>query len=160
MAYILVILTVFLGEFLMKNYMEKHLELGERREILKGKIILRKYYNTGAFLNFLEKKKELVTILSGICLGMVFLLFAWVLPKKGNPLFKLGLALVLGGAASNLADRIHRGHVVDYFSINCKKLKSIIFNLADIAIFLGSALMFLSSFRSTIIKGSTKETAE
>lgn len=160
MVYIFIILSIVLFEYLMKNYMEKHLKLGERKDILKGKIILRKHYNTGAFLNFLEKQKKLVTILSSVCLGIVFLLFAFVLPKKGSKLFKLGLALTIGGAASNVADRIHRGYVVDYFSINCKKLKCVIFNLADFAIFIGTALIALSSVFSGKFNGSFDKPTE
>jgi len=160
MVYILMMLLIMIGEYKIKNYMEENLELGERREILKGKIILRKHYNTGAFLNLLEEKKKLVTIISSVCLGLVFLFFAFLLPKKGNKLLKLGLTLVLGGAASNVYDRIHRGYVVDYFSINCKKLKTIIFNLSDIAIFIGSALILISSALSSVFKGCTDKTAK
>ena len=50
------------------------------------------------------------------------------------------LTLVLAGGASNLYDRLKRGYVVDYFSIQWKKLKKVVFNLGDIFIFAGSAL--------------------
>lgn len=145
MLYILIVVAFVIVESRIKNYIEENVSAEEKREILKGKIIIRKYYNEGAFLNFLEKKKELVKTVSGILLGLLLLLFAIMLPKKGNKLFKLGLSLVLGGAISNVSDRFSRGKVVDYFSFNCKKLKSVIFNLADMAIFLGSLLMLLSS---------------
>jgi signal peptidase II len=149
MLYILVVAIVAIGEYYIKNYMEKNRQLGERREILKGIITIRKYYNQGAFLNFLEDKKEMVKTISCVFLGLILLLFTFMLPKKGNKLFKLGLSLALGGAISNVADRVFRGHVIDYFSINFKKLKNIIFNLADMAIIFGSLLMFLSSVFST-----------
>lgn len=149
MLYILVVAVVAIGEFYIKSYMEKNQQLGERKEILKGKVTIRKYYNQGAFLNFLENKKEIVKTISCVFLGLILLLFTIMLPKKGNKLFKLGLSLTLGGAISNVADRVFRGYVVDYFSINYKKLKNIIFNLADIAIMIGSLLMFLSSVFST-----------
>lgn len=160
MLYILVVLVVVVGEHFIKNYIEAHRELGERQEILNGKIIIRKHHNEGAFLNFMDEKKEMLKTISCILLGLVALLFIILLPKKRMKLFKLGLAFTLGGAISNVADRILRGYVVDYFSINCKKLKSIIFNLSDMAIFLGSGLMLLSSFFSTKGKSSTNKTAE
>lgn len=153
MLYILFVIAVVIAEHKIKNYMEANRELGVKKEILKGKIIIQKYHNEGAFLNFMENKKELVKTVSGIFLGLLFLLFAIMLPKKGNRLFKLGLALALGGAISNVSDRFRRGYVVDYFTINYKKLKTIIFNLADMAIFLGSALILLSSLISTVFKG-------
>lgn len=149
MFYILLVAVIAIGEFYIKSYMEKNQPLGERKEILKGKVTIQKYYNQGAFLNFLENKKEIVKTISCVFLGLILLLFTIMLPKKGNKLFKLGLSLTLGGAISNVADRVFRGYVVDYFSINYKKLKNIIFNLADIAIMIGSIFMFLSSVFST-----------
>lgn len=160
MIYILIVLVVVIGEYSIKNYIETHRELGERQEILKGNIIIRKHHNEGAFLNFMDEKKEMLKTISCVLLGLISLLFIILLPKKGKKVFKLGLAFALGGAISNVADRIQRGYVVDYFSFKCKKLKSIIFNLADMAIFLGSALMLLSTLFTTKNKGSANKTAE
>jgi len=160
MLYILIVIAFVITEHIIKNYIEENKQLGEQQEILKGKIIIRKHYNEGAFLNFLENKKEMLKTISCICLGLLLLLFAITLPKKGNKLFKLGLSLALGGAISNVIDRIHKGYVVDYFSINHKKLKSVIFNLADFAIMFGSTLIFLSSVFSTKSKRSSDKTAE
>ena len=53
-----------------------------------------------------------------------------------------GRSAILGGAISNLYDRLVKGYVVDYFSIEFKRLKKVIFNLGDIFVFLGS-LVFL-----------------
>ena len=160
MIYILIVLGIVLGEYLIKNYMEKNRELGERQEILKGNIIIRKHHNEGAFLNFMGEKKEMLKTISCILLGLISLLFIILLPAKGKKLLKLGLAFTLGGAISNVADRIKRGYVVDYFSFNCKKLKSIIFNLSDIAIFLGSGLILLYSLFSAIRERSANKSSE
>ena len=54
---------------------------------------------------------------------------------------KLAFTLVLAGGASNLFDRMTRGYVVDYFSIQWKALKKVVFNLGDIFIFAGSVLL-------------------
>lgn len=148
MLYILIVLTVVIGEHYIKNNIEKNRKLGDRQELLGGRIIIQKYHNEGAFLNFMEEKKEWVKTISFAFLGLLLLLFAFMLPKKGNKLFKIGLSLLLGGAISNVADRFRKGYVVDYFTINYKKLKTVIFNLADMAIFLGSLLITLSSLFS------------
>ena len=160
MIYILIVIVFVIAEYNIKNYIEENIQFGEKKDILKGRITIRKYYNKGAFLNFMENKKEMVRSISSIFLGLLLLLFTIMLPKKGNKLFKLGLTLVLGGAISNVADRYLRGYVVDYFSINVKKLKNVIFNLADIAIFIGSILMLLSTVISAKFNGSADESAE
>ncbi len=160
MLYIIIVLVIVIGEYKIKDYIEKHRELGEREEILGGNIILRKHHNEGAFLNFMGEKKELLKTISCVFLGLVSLLFLMLLPQKGKKLFKLGLAFALGGAISNVADRLCKGYVIDYFSFKCKKLKSIIFNLADMAIFFGSALMLLSTLFSAKGKSSTDKAME
>ena len=67
---------------------------------------------------------------------------AAILPQKGKTVQKFGIAVILGGAVSNLYDRMIRHYVVDYFSIQCGKLKKVVFNLGDIFVFLGSAILF------------------
>lgn len=163
MIYILIAITLAVVDLKIKDYIEKNKELGEEQKILKGKIIISKYYNKGIILNYFEDKKEMVKTISFFVLGLVLLLFTFMLPRKGNRLFKLGLSFVIGGAVSNVYDRMNRGYVVDYFSINCKKLKklsNIIFNLGDIFIFIGSILMLLSSFFPLKFKGCTNKTTE
>ena len=39
-----------------------------------------------------------------------------------------------------------RHYVVDYFSIQCGKLKKVVFNLGDIFVFLGSGILFGAEF--------------
>ena len=79
--------------------------------------------------------------LSVIC-GLAGYLAA-LLPQKGKKVQKLGIAMILGGALSNLYDRLVRRYVVDYFSIQWKKLKDVVFNLGDIFVFAGSLILLL-----------------
>ena len=160
MIYIIIVALIVFGEFKIKNYIEKNYECGEERKMLKGRITITKYYNNGAFLNFLENKKEIVKTVSCVGLGFLLLLFAFMLPKRGNKLYKLGLALLLGGAISNVSDRLTKGHVVDYFSINFKRLKNIVFNIGDFAIFIGAVLIFLSSALSTVFQSGSDKTTD
>ncbi len=163
MIFILIVIVIAFVEYLIKNYVEAKVQEGYKTDIFQGRITINKVYNKGAFLNFLDHKKEIVKIVSGILLGLLLLLFAIVLPKKGNKVFKLGLSLILGGSISNVSDRFLRGYVVDYFSINSKKfkkLKNVVFNLADMAIFLGALLILLPSVFSTIFKSGADKTTE
>jgi signal peptidase II len=50
-----------------------------------------------------------------------------------HPELAFPLALILGGALGNLADRIFRGQVVDYLDVHFWP----VFNLADIALTVG-----------------------
>ncbi len=143
MIYILIVALIFITEYKIKKYIEENKEMHKKEEILNGNIILERYHNKGAMLNFMEDKVELVKRITVTLLGILMLLFACLLPKKGNHILKFALSLILGGALSNVHDRLTRGYVVDYFSF--KFLKKIIFNISDICIFIGSALITLLS---------------
>ena len=66
-----------------------------------------------------------------------------LLARKGSAAQKIGFTMVLGGAVSNLYDRFKRGYVVDYFSFSVKGIQKVVFNLGDMAVFLGSALFLI-----------------
>jgi signal peptidase II len=55
----------------------------------------------------------------------------------------VGLALILGGALSNLFDRIRYGRVVDFLDVYYRSYHWPAFNLADSAIDVGAALLVL-----------------
>jgi len=53
----------------------------------------------------------------------------------------VGLALILGGALSNLFDRIRLGRVVDFFDVYFRSYHWPTFNLADSAIVVGAGFL-------------------
>ena len=58
-----------------------------------------------------------------------------------------GLALILGGALGNLADRIRLGEVVDFLHLSVAGFSWPIFNVADIGVTVGVGLLALHLFR-------------
>lgn len=143
MVFIIIVISIFFLEKRIKDYIEKNREMHKKEEILKGHIILNRYHNRGIFLNALENNLKLVKTLSLVLLGLLILAFTIILPKKNNNGIKLALSLIIGGASSNTYDRFKRGYVVDYFSF--KAIKRIIFNISDICIFVGAALLMITS---------------
>ena len=57
----------------------------------------------------------------------------------------VGLSLILGGASSNLLDRICRGQVVDFLDFYLRSYHWFTFNLADSAIVVGAGLLLLQA---------------
>jgi signal peptidase II len=55
----------------------------------------------------------------------------------------LGLALMFAGGVSNLLDRVARGSVVDFLNVGLGTFRTGIFNVADMAILLGVAVLAL-----------------
>jgi signal peptidase II len=57
------------------------------------------------------------------------------------------IALIIGGAAGNLIDRGVLGHVIDFLQIHYGQWSFAVFNVADVAISIGVALMMLDYLR-------------
>lgn len=126
-----------------KSYVEKHISKGEEKLILKEKVSVRKVYNEGMVFNLGDNHPGLIKALSGVVCGLlaVYSICVWT---KGECIWnKFGAAFALSGAISNTYDRFVRKHVVDYFAFHTKwkKLSRITFNLGDMFIFLGSAIL-------------------
>lgn len=142
MIYIIGAAAIFILDYFIKGNADKKRKIGEEQEVLGGKVILTKYHNKGAALNFLAKRPGILTLIHTGLWGFLAGIFAVLFGKKENPGLLAGLALMLGGGASNLFDRINRGHVIDYvsFGVKWKKFRNIVFNVSDFFIFLGAAL--------------------
>ena len=99
--------------------------------------------NAGAFLSLgSELPLWLRTVLFTAGTGLI-LAFAAVAVYRAHSsaLPQIGLALLLGGGISNLADRIRHGAVVDFLNVGIGSVRTGIFNLADMVILLGVALL-------------------
>lgn len=147
MIYTWIAALIFAVDIRIKKYIEETKEMHEQKPVLKGKAVIQRYHNKGAFLNLGEKKSVLMRALSVGLTAAVLILFVCTLTKKGNGLLKAGLALLLGGAFSNTYDRLTRKYVVDYFSFRSgiKALDRVVFNLADFAILIGALCVALGA---------------
>lgn len=146
MIYIVILLSVFLVDLMIKKYVEENIDENEQKVIAGGRITVRKFHNDGIALGKLADHKDEVRKGTFAVMGGSLVYFILLLFKKGRKLKKLGLALFLGGAACNWFDRFHQRTVTDYFSLNVKwkKLKNLVFNISDVCIVLGLLLAMLS----------------
>ena len=146
-AYLMIIPAVFETDIMLKKKSEeKKLPIEKEGN---GPIIWRNYHNTGAMLNF-GAGKSFVKVLSSVFTAAVTVYFIITLGHKGKNLLKAGLALVLGGAYSNMYDRMRKDYVVDYISFRCrwKRFSNIVFNIGDFAIMAGALLAVIATDRS------------
>ena len=143
MVYVLVAALICAVDLAVKEHIERKKEPITDKQILKGQITLTRLHNKGAFLNLMEKRQETIKLVSSSILAALVGALVVLLPKKEDGLLKTGLAITIGGAASNVYDRIKRNYVVDYFSF--RKLKNVVFNIGDLFIFLGTFLIAIHS---------------
>lgn len=149
-----VIAAIFAGDLYLKNKIEETMQPGGEREILGGKLLIRRYHNRGAALNLGEKKRPgtVVLISAVLCVVLTAAFVCSLLTGRGNALMRWGLTLLLGGAYSNTYDRLRRRYVVDYvsFGVKWKRLRRIVFNFSDFCIMIGAALMAIGSIGADI----------
>jgi signal peptidase II len=67
--------------------------------------------------------------------------------RDADTLLILSLGSILGGAVGNLIDRVRTGEVVDFLDFYWKSYHWPAFNVADIAIFLGSLGLLAAFYR-------------
>ena len=124
-----------------KSWAVEHLA-GGRRVHLFWTLELDLAFNSGLSFSQGEGFTGLITVVGVILVGGLL----WWSRGVTSPLMAVGLALLLGGACGNLADRLFRDHsgaVVDFIDLQWWP----VFNVADIAVFSGAGLLILSSFR-------------
>jgi len=153
--------TLTMTDLALKNRidMQKDEDFPKDLEGSKGMIKLYKNHNDGFSFGVLRGSKlvELVPLCltSGIAGA-----WAYIMGVRGRWGEKIAMTLVLAGGASNLIDRLTKGYVVDYISIQWKALKKVVFNLADLFIVAGCGLLVVVNGADVIkdlIRNRTKK---
>lgn len=149
MIWVSVAAAIFAADSIIKYWAEKKLSDKAVREVAKDKILLRKLHNKGMACNMGEDHPEVVKMGTLTLWGLCCAGFYRLLRHPGKNLEKAAGAFVIGGGASNLADRLFRGYVVDYFSFNVKweKLRRLVFNLSDIFVIMGALLSLAAGLK-------------
>ena len=108
--------------------------------------------NPGAFLSLGAKLSDdarfwiFTVMVAALLIGL--LVFAFRMSPNTPFLIILAIALVVGGGLSNLIDRLlNEGRVVDFMQLGIGPLRTGVFNVADVAIMGGLAVMLVVVFR-------------
>jgi signal peptidase II len=133
-----------------KYAVEKYTAVNSSRELIPGVLNLMHTSNPGvAFGLFAESHAPfLAPILILFSVAVIFLL-VWLLAtgRAGDWLGECGLALILGGAAGNVLDRLLRRSVTDFIDFHVGSYHWYTFNVADSAIVIGASLVVLELLR-------------
>ena len=137
-------LLVISADQITKAMVERSIPEGTLVPVLPGFFNLTHTKNTGVAFGIFSGspapwKTALLIVVSALLIVAV-VGFVW----RSRPLHwgaNVGLVLVLGGALSNLADRIRAGQVVDFLDIYWRSYHWYAFNLADSAIVVGAGFL-------------------
>lgn len=124
-----------------------HLNYGDRVYVT-GFFNWTHLHNTGAAFSFLAdaggwQQPFLITLALVVSVALVY----WLWRTPQGLACRLGLSTLLGGALGNLVDRVLRGHVVDYLDFHYAHWHWPAFNLADVWITTGAALLIWADMK-------------
>ncbi|HEY5618685.1 MAG TPA: signal peptidase II [Vicinamibacterales bacterium] len=138
--------VVVLVDQAVKVVVRATLGLHESIEVIPSFFDLTRVHNYGAAFGLMNAaefpfKTLVLSIVAALALGAL----TWYgakLPAEQR-LARLGLALIVGGAAGNLIDRLGSGYVLDFVDLYWRNWHFWAFNVADAAITVGVSLMIL-----------------
>jgi signal peptidase II len=97
-------------------------------------------WNSGVSFGLFGDSDTSRWILVGLALAIVVVLLIWLV-RAGNGMVVFALTLVVGGALSNVVDRVVYGAVIDFVDIHAFGFHWPAFNVADSTIVLGTAML-------------------
>jgi signal peptidase II len=129
-----------------KALVRERLPLHDSVTIIPGFLDFTHVRNTGAafgIMNLTDFPYKTVLLAVIASLGLVGVALYSASLQRRQLLARIGLALIIGGAAGNLLDRIIVGHVVDFVDAYWGSWHFWAFNVADSAITIGVTIMIL-----------------
>ncbi len=142
MIFSLTFALVLAVDQLSKALIRVFLPAGKSVNLIGRYLALRQIRNPGAVFGlFANSNIYLLTLFS---ITLVIFMTIYFLRKKERPRsLDISLGLVCGGAVGNLIDRLVFGKVIDFVDFNFWP----VFNMADVAIVLGIALLIFYFLR-------------
>jgi len=132
-------LIIFFSDFFIKSYLKDNFAY-QSIPVIKNILKITVVFNKGAAFGILKGYSDML-----VYIGVIFIVILIVALKKdaGKNIFTvIALGLIIGGALSNMFDRIVYGFVVDYIDLRVWP----VFNLSDMCISVGVGVLFLRSF--------------
>ncbi len=137
------VITILIIDQLSKLWLAGKLALNESIPIIDGIFSLTYVHNRGAAFGMLQGKSWLFLTMAGLVVGaMIYYNYRYY----AKPWGQYAMGLIVGGTIGNVIDRLYLGSVRDFFSISWFA----VFNVADMAITTGGALVLLYIFINDI----------
>jgi signal peptidase II len=138
------VMLTLAADILSKNLAIKYLGFYDKIDFLGGVLRLDLTYNQGGVFGIMQGYKNFFLIVS---LVVLVIMIAYYFYEKALPgMFRVAMALIIGGAGGNIMDRLIAGRpgVVDFISVGVDGVyRWPTFNIADSVIIVGAFLLVL-----------------
>ncbi|WP_064093776.1 signal peptidase II [Rossellomorea aquimaris] len=141
MFYYLIALVVIALDQLTKWFVVKRMTEGESIEIIENVFYLTSHRNQGAAWGILQGQMWFFYVITLVVI--VGLVYYMQVHAKGQFIFSISLAFMLGGAIGNFIDRLLRKEVVDFLNTYIFSYDFPIFNIADASLTIGVVFLLI-----------------
>jgi signal peptidase II len=135
-----------------KTLAREHLRAAGSKSFLDDTLRLEYAENPGAFLSLgadLPAKARTLLFTIGCSAGIAAILLYTLLASQPGPWQVLAMSLICGGGLGNLADRwMYGGYVRDFLDIGFGRIRTGVFNVADVALLTGCLILLFARSRT------------
>lgn len=136
-------------DFISKSWVRGNLEYGQSQTFIPGFLNLLRTVNSGGAFGIGKGHGITMALLAS---SIVLAILAWAIfrERSQSPLSALercGVGVIIGAALGNLFDRVTQNQVTDFLDFAFMQFP--VFNVADVLIDVGAALIIIGSLRSS-----------
>ena len=130
-----IVFFLILADQAIKFLVVSYMKLGASIPVLAGIFHITYIENPGAAFGLFANQRVIFIVAAALVIAAACLMYRRLMSEK--VIVRWGVALLLGGAAGNLIDRVRIGCVIDFLDFRIWP----VFNIADIGICIGVALL-------------------
>ncbi len=147
--YLISIIVVFIDQ-LIKGLV--HIYVDSSISLIGDFFKLTYVENIGAAFSILKGNTLFLIVVALIALNLIY--FFFLKNRKNTKLEDITYGLLIGGILGNLIDRVSHGYVIDYLDFSLFNFP--VFNLADICIVIGIAIILIDIVKEGIYENRSK----
>ena len=141
---ILIPIAIVILDQLAKFFVAGNIQMYDNFALIPHVLSITNVANSGVIFGLFLQNNNAIVIVSlilicALCCWIFLIYKGKIRPDILSTLANVAFLLIIGGAISNVADRVFRLYVIDYVSLDFINFP--IFNIADIAITLGAILL-------------------
>jgi signal peptidase II len=146
----LIILVVVVTDQIVKYIIRQNMVLGQSIPDDASFLSITYALNDGVAFSMLRGMRWQLVIIQSVLVIVILVVMKIVLRHMNSTGMLIAFSLMLGGGLGNLSDRLATGEVTDFISVGDFP----IFNIADMCLTIGCAIMILCIFLSERDKGA------
>lgn len=151
LLYLITLLVIIVGDQFTKHLVSSSMQLGQSQQIIDNFFYFTYAHNTGVAWGMLAGHLWLFIIVALV--SAVLMIVFFIRTRRDEVLTRFGLVLTFAGMAGNLIDRLVFGYVRDFIDVVIFNYNFPIFNIADMAVVIGVALIIIEIIFEEYIHG-------